>query len=334
MSLLKLNKSGLYCAVADVYIDAWRAVERCVVTHAHADHARYGHAQYFAHQDSEPTLRLRLGKNIELKTFEYGQQWEINGVKFSLHPAGHVIGSAQVRVEHQGEVWVVSGDYKLQVDGLTTPFEVVPCDVFITEATFGLPVFKWQPQSEIVGEIEEWWQQNQKAGRASLLSVYSLGKAQRVLHALDNSLGPIFSHGSIFNTNAALRAHGISLPVDQKATLRNEEAEDNKALFSKGLILAPQSAFNSNWVRRFGKHSIAAASGWMQIRGIRRRAALDRGFVLSDHADWNDLIKTIYATGATKIYVTHGYTAQLSSYLREMGLDAEDLQTDFGVTED
>jgi putative mRNA 3-end processing factor len=322
--LLQLNASGLYCAAGDFYVDPWQPVARAVVTHAHADHARPGSATYLAARDGEAVLRLRLGSEARIRTVAYGEPIVVNGVRLSLHPAGHILGSAQVRIEYQGEVWVVSGDYKTGADPTCAPFELVPCHTFITEATFGLPIYRWQEQSVIFGEIDRWWRSNQGAGKASVLFGYALGKSQRLLAGVDPSIGPIFVHGAVHQVNLAYAASGIVLPATTYT-----QAAPPRADWSQALIVAPPSAQATPWLRRFGTISTGFASGWMAVRGQRRRRSVDRGFALSDHVDWPSLVAVIRASGAERVFVTHGYVAPVVRWLREQGMDAHGLETRF-----
>lgn len=322
--LLQLTDSGLYCAAGNFYIDPWQPVDRAVVTHAHADHARRGSKSYLVSQEGEYVFRTRLGDEADLELLPYGQTRTINGVSVSLHPAGHILGSAQVRVEHRGEVWVVSGDYKVSPDATCTPFEPVRCHSFITEATFGLPIYRWPSQEQVFAEINDWWRSNQAAGKASLLLGYSLGKAQRLLAGVDASIGPIFTHGAVERLTADYRTSGIDLPPTTYVGDAPPKTDWNNAL-----IVAPPSAHGSTWVRRFGHYSAGFASGWMRIRGARRRRAVDRGFVLSDHVDWPQLMSVVRATGAEQVWVTHGYIPVVVRWLREQGLDARPLETRF-----
>jgi putative mRNA 3-end processing factor len=328
LDLIAATDRGLYCASGDFYIDPWRPVSRAIITHAHSDHARFGSEVYVCHRDTAPILLKRLG-DITIETVAYGEVLIRNGVEISFHPAGHVLGSAQIRVSAKGETWVVSGDYKLESDGVTPAFEPIRCHAFITESTFGLPVYRWRPQAELIAAIDLWRRENIAAGRASLLFAYALGKAQRVLAHVDPSLGPIVCHGAVEAINAIYRAAGINLPPTGLAAQINDKRE-----FSRALILAPPSAAASPWLRRFGDYSDALASGWMQVRGNRRRRSLDRGFALSDHADWPALIAAIEATGAERILATHGSAGALTRYLREKGLDARTLETAYGDDED
>jgi putative mRNA 3-end processing factor len=323
--LIVARPEGLYCPAGDFFIDPWRPVERAVITHGHSDHARWGHAHYLAHTHSAGTLRQRLGADIALQTLDYGEAIEHHGVRLSLHPAGHVLGSAQVRLEHGGRVWVASGDYKTEADGTCTPFEPVRCDTFITESTFGLPIYRWPTQAVLFDEINAWWRRNADEGRASVLLCYAFGKAQRILHGVDASIGPIVVHGAVEPLNAVYRAAGVELPPTHRV------AELDKTTLQRALVVAPPSAQGTPWMKRFGADAVDAfASGWMLVRGTRRRRGVDRGFVMSDHADWPGLMSTIAATGAEHIRVTHGSVPVLVRWLTEQGLDAQAFETEYG----
>lgn len=315
---------GLYCPAGDFFIDPWRPVPRAVITHAHSDHARVGNGHYLASAAGEHVLRARLG-DIRLQTLAYGERIVHHGVTLSLHPAGHVLGSAQVRLEHGGAVWVASGDYKVAPDPTCAPFEPVRCDVFITESTFGLPIYRWCPDAELFAGIDDWWARNVLAGHASVLACYSFGKAQRILSGIDASIGPVIVHGAVEPLNAAYRAAGVALPRTQHVTEMKDKADLRRAL-----VICPPGAVASPWIRRFGDASTAFASGWMQVRGTRRRGGWDRGFVLSDHADWPGLLQAIAATGAQRVIVTHGSGPVLARFLREQGLRAELFDTEYG----
>lgn len=321
--LVVARPQGLYCPAGDFYIDPWRPVSHALITHAHGDHLRAGHGQYLASAPSEGVIRARVG-DVALQTLPYGERITHRGVTVSFHPAGHVLGSAQIRLEHAGRTWVVSGDYKTGPDPTCPPFEPVRCDTFITESTFGLPVFRWKPQHEVFAEIDAWWQANAAAGRTSVLYAYSFGKAQRVLAGIDPSTGPIVVHGAMTALNTAYRAAGVALPPTRLVS--ETEPSDLK----RALVMAPPSAQGSPWLKRFGDFSDAFASGWMQLRGTRRRRALDRGFVLSDHADWPGLLEAVGATGAPRVIVTHGYVEPLVRYFAEQGLDAGAFRTEYG----
>lgn len=328
--LLKNTERGLFCEQGNFYVDPWKPVDFAIVTHGHSDHARWGAKNYLTAKCGVPVLQQRLGLNANIEGIDYGKSISRHGVNISLHPAGHILGSAQVRIERGGEVCVVSGDYKLENDGTCEPFIPIRCHTFVTESTFGLPIYRWSPQAEIFSEINEWWRGNQKLGRTSVLFSYALGKAQRLLSGLDSSIGPIFVHGAVQRFLPIYENAGVKLP----ATLR-ADTENLKAARGKAFVIAPGSADNSPWLRKFGDISTAFASGWMQIRGARRRRSLDRGFILSDHADWNGLIQTIKATEAENIWVTHGYTGQLVRWLRENGKQADIIETRFqGEAED
>jgi putative mRNA 3-end processing factor len=322
--VLSFTDRGLYCPAGDFYVDPWRPVDRALITHGHADHARAGHTRYLATHQAGPVLRHRLGQ-ITLDGIGYGEVRRIGAAEVSFHPAGHVPGSAQIRIAVNGQVWVVSGDYKTVADGLSDPFEPVRCHVFITESTFGLPVFRWAPQANVAAQLNAWWRDSLAAGRTPMLGAYALGKAQRLLRMLDPAIGPILTHGAVEATNAVLRAQGIGLP-DTVPVLPDTKGSDHPG----ALVLAPPSALGSAWARRFGQVSTGFASGWMQLRGVRRRRAADRGFVLSDHADWPGLNQTIEDTGAEKIFVTHGYTDIFTRWLNTQGYDAEVVPTEFG----
>ncbi|MCS6996585.1 MAG: ligase-associated DNA damage response exonuclease [Casimicrobiaceae bacterium] len=325
--LIVLRPEGLYCPAGDFFIDPWRPVERAVITHAHADHARRGHGRYLAAASARHVLRLRLGE-IALETLAYGERRRIGEVTLSLHPAGHVLGSAQVRLEHRGEVWVVSGDYKLVADPTCAAFEPVRCHTFVTESTFGLPVYRWPPEHTVFAEINAWWAANAARGVASVIGCYAFGKAQRILAGVDASIGPIVVHGAVAAMNRAYAATGVPLPPTV-----TPQALDRAAL-ARSLVLAPPAATAATWMRRFdtrsGTAQTAFASGWMRLRGARRRGGYDRGFVLSDHADWPGLLSAIAATGCERVIITHGYEAPLRRYLEERGLASARFETPFG----
>jgi putative mRNA 3-end processing factor len=322
--LIESTPRGLYCAAGDFYIDPWQPVERAVITHAHFDHARPGSAKYLCAAPGLSAMRARLGDEAAIEAVAYGATVEMNGAHVSLHPAGHVLGSAQVRVEAGGEVWVVSGDYKLDPDPTCAPFEPVRCHTFVTESTFGLPIYRWSEPARLFEAINAWWRANAQAGRASVLFGYAFGKAQRILASVDASIGPILVHGAVETLNAAYREAGVGLP-GVKVAIELEKKLD----VAGALVIAPPSAQSTPWLKRFGDYSDAFASGWMAVRGQRRRLAVDQGFVLSDHADWPGLNRAIDATGATRVLVTHGYALPLVQWLRERGLDAAALDTRF-----
>lgn len=323
MALVTFNENGIYCERGDFYVDPWKPVKRALITHGHADHSRHGNDHYLCTDIAAPVIRHRLGA-VDLDTVRYGEKRVINGVSVSFHPAGHIIGSAQVRLEHGGKIWVMGGDHKLADDGIATPFEPIRCHHFISESTFGLPVYKWQPQAETFAEINEWWQTNANNGICSVIAGYALGKAQRILQGVDHSIGPVFTHGAVENVNQIIRAQGIDLKPSERIT--GKEAKD---AYRKALVISTPSGTGSPWARKLMPMSIGLCSGWMSLRGPRRRRSVDRGFVMSDHADWNELLETIRLSEATHVYVTHGYTNIFARYLREQGYDAQVLETQF-----
>ncbi|MFD2563866.1 ligase-associated DNA damage response exonuclease [Aquimarina rubra] len=320
--LLQFTDKGIYCAAAKVYLDPWKPVDKAIITHGHADHSRWGHKQYITHHTNIPIIKHRLG-DIKVSGKEYGETFIINNVKFSFHPAGHIIGSSQIRVEHNDEIWVFTGDYKIEDDGISVPYEPVTCHTFITECTFGLPAFKWTPQKEVFSDINQWWEENKNEGKTSILFGYSLGKAQRLLKYLNPEIGKIYTHGAIENMTNVIRPM-IDFP---ETTLITKETKKEELIGN--MVIAPPSAHGSTWIRKMVPYVTASASGWMTFRGARRRRAIDKGFVLSDHCDWDGLLTAIKETGATKIISTHGYTEIFSKYLRELGYDARTEKTQY-----
>lgn len=326
--LIVLRPEGMYCPAGDFYIDPWRPVDNAVITHGHGDHARIGMARYHAASACMPVLRWRLGEQ-EFHPHAYGEAFQLGRARVSLHSAGHVLGSAQVRIEVDGEVWVASGDYKRQADPTCPPFEVVPCDVFITEATFALPVYRWPATHEEVGRIVEWRRACEARGRAAVLYAYALGKAQRILAELARfDEPPVFLHGAVDTGVQVYRQAGIEL-ISTEPVGEQPKGKD----YAGRLVIAPPSAAGSTWTRRFRDAEHGFASGWMRLRGNRRRRNYDRGFVLSDHADWPGLLDTIDQTGAERVIATHGSTDALIRFLRERGCDAQAFSTDFGAEE-
>lgn len=324
MPILNETPNGLFCEAGNFYVDPWRPVARAIVTHAHSDHARSGCDSYLAARSGAAILQMRLGAQARISFVDFGESRTIGSARVSLHPAGHMTGAAQIRIEVGGEVCVVSGDYKLQDDPTCSSFEPVRCHTFVTESTFGLPLYRWDSPVDVFSEVNAWWSGNRELGKASLLLGYTVGKAQRMLASVDSSIGPIFAHGAIVNACRAYQACGVRLPPVLSVL-------DAPAKFdwSQALIVAPPSAMGSTWPRRFGDLSTAMASGWMRVRGIRRRRAVDRGFVISDHVDWQDLMTAIEATGASQVWVTHGYTTQVVSALNARGIEARTVVTQF-----
>jgi putative mRNA 3-end processing factor len=323
--LITLTSRGLYCQRGDFYIDPWKPVRRAVVTHAHADHTYRGNQVYLVPKEGERLSRIRIGDEAAIETLSYGETRDIDGVKISFHPAGHILGSAQARVEFGGEVWVISGDYKLTPDPTCAPFEPVKCHHFITEATFGLPIYRWPRTEDVMDEINGWWRRNVERGKSSVIFAYSLGKSQRILKGIDASIGPIFTHGAVERLTQAYRESGVDLPPTTYAG-----SVTNKKEFVGSLVVAPPSAQQMvGWLRKFGSYSTGFASGWMMVRGARRQRAVDRGFVVSDHADWPELQTAIAAAEAETVYVTHGFSNELVRWLREQGTNAVELKTHF-----
>ena len=312
MALLEVRESGLYCPAGDFYIDPILPVDRALITHAHGDHARPGSRAYLTAREGEGLLRARLGDEAVIESEPYGAPLTVGDVRVSFHPSGHMLGSAQIRLEHGGEIWVISGDYKLAPDPTCAPFEPIRCHTFVTESTFGLPIFRWGESADTIAQIHDWWRENREARRASILFAYPIGKAQRILSALDPTAGPLVFFEGVERMSAVYRAAGVALP-------QSAETKD----FSQALIIGSANLLGSRWARRFGASpSLAFASGWMRIRGARRRRSLDRGFVMSDHADWPALHQAIAATGAETVWVTHGYIGPLVRWLNEHGKQA------------
>ncbi len=326
--LIQLRPEGLYCPAGDFHIDPWRPVPRAVVTHGHADHARSGMGSYHTTRTGLPILQWRLGEQA-YHVHEYGDTFRLGSATVSLHSAGHVLGSAQVRVEVDGEVWVASGDYKRQHDPTCAPFEVVRCDTFITEATFGLPVYRWPETSDVARDIVAWRDHCAARGEAAVLLCYALGKSQRILGELmAHTDEPALLHGAVAVGVEVYRQAGIAM-LDTRPISESEKGAD----FAGKLVIAPPSAAGSAWMRRFRRAQVGFASGWMRVRGNRRRRNYDRGFVVSDHADWPDLIRTVRETGATRVIATHGNTDAIIRALQEDGIAAEAFRTDFGGEE-
>jgi putative mRNA 3-end processing factor len=327
MPLIEFTDNGLYCPSGKFYIDPWKPVDKAVITHAHSDHARWGSNSYLCHHHTKPLLYLRLGE-VSVESIGWQEPLSINGVKISLHPAGHIIGSSQVRVEYNNEVWVVSGDYKTENDGICGQFEPVKCNTFISESTFGLPIYNWKPQPVLYASIRQWVQENQDAGKTSVLIAYSLGKAQRVMQCIEG-MGRIFLHGAIWNVHQSLLQAGFNLPAAERVT-----PETPKESFKNAIVIAPPSADGTPWMKRFSPYSVGVCSGWMQVRGYVRRRNADAGFAVSDHADWNGLLEAVKATGASKVFVTHGFQAAFSRWLTENGIEAGEVKTEYGGEEE
>jgi putative mRNA 3-end processing factor len=314
-ALLQMSPQGWYCPLAQVHIDPIKPVRNAFITHGHADHVKPGNLHYFCTRSARPVIRQRLGP-VSIEPLEFGESRLINGVQFSFHPAGHILGSAQVRVEYQGEVWVVSGDYKLENDGWSEPFESVKCDTFISECTFGLPEFQWRPQFEIFAEMNEWWRQNQTAGRVSILAVYALGKAQRVLRGLDEGIGPIYCHAAIENVNDVLQTQGVKFPDHLRLRPKYKLNELRGAL-----ILVPPVSLGDYLIKRLGEQALGVVSGWAVRAGFAQKYPGASGFQLSDHADFAGLNEAVLASGAQRLIPVHGYVKEFGEYWKGKGME-------------
>lgn len=329
MELLELSPKGLYCALGDFYIDPWKKVEKAIITHGHGDHAHWGMDEYIATSTAEHILHKRLGADIKLTTYPYGEVFRMGEVDVSFHPAGHILGSSQVRIQYKDEVWVFTGDFKRDEDLTCEPFQVVPCDVFISEATFSLPVYSWPPFMNEVKDIHEWWMKNRSEGFNSVLCCYALGKAQRLIAGLrEITNDKIWVHGTIDELNKCYEKTGLSWENVEKVPL------ESKVKMAGDMILCPPSALGSTWAKRVSPKKVAFASGWMRLKGNRRRKGYERGFVISDHADWPSLIRTVKETGCKKVYFTHGNTDAIVKYLNESGIKSYDLKLPYDVEED
>ncbi len=328
-NLISFTDKGLYCEKGNFFIDPWKPVDKAIITHGHSDHAYFGHKYYLCHTDTKPILQLRLGEN-NYQTLRWNEPVYLNDVKVSLHPAGHIIGSSQIRVECNGEVWVVSGDYKVEDDGISGRFESVKCNTFITESTFGLPIYKWKPQQEIYENIIKWINKNKENGKASIILAYSLGKAQRVLQAIKETTQTIYAHGAIFNMQQMLIDAGWNIVKVVRVT-----PETPKELLKGAVVIAPMSVDGTGWMKKFLPYSVGVCSGWMQVRGNARRRNVDAGFALSDHADWGGLLQTVKATGAERIFVTHGFQSAFTRYCNEEQIAvAAEVKTQYGNEEE
>lgn len=323
--LIKFTPIGIYCPQGKFYLDPWKPVDYAVISHGHADHARWGMKRYLCTNDSKPILQHRLGADIKVQSLGYGETLKINGVTISFHPAGHVIGSAQIRLEYKGYVVVFTGDYKTQPDFITTAFESVKCNTFITESTFGLPIYNWKTEEELQLELHNWVKNNKANNRTSVFLGYSLGKAQRLLSLLDGVDDDIYAHRTIYNTNKAISNGEFQLPETKLWS-----ADMDKKTLQNKVIIAPPAVLGSKMLKRLSNPATAICSGWMQIRGNRRWQSVDAGFAVSDHADWNGLIDAVKSSEAEQVYVTHGYQAVFSKYLREIGIKADELITEYG----
>lgn len=321
MALLKVTADGLYCPLGGFHIDPSRGVDRALITHAHSDHARPGSSAYLCAREGVGLLRLRLGKKPVIQGVSRGETLRCGDVRVSFHPAGHMLGSAQIRIEHRGEIWVVSGDYKRDPDPTCADFEVVPCHTFITESTFGLPLYRWPESAGVFLEMQNWWRRNQSDGRTSVLYAYSIGKAQRLLAGLQPGPGPFLAHQAILDALPAYRTEGVRLPDVELATeTRCHEAR------GQAILLTPPGPAVPQWLAGDDRFAFGMASGWMLPHHVRRKKAGERGFVLSDHVDWPALLRTVRETGAERLLVTHGFVGPVVRWFREQGMEAEPLE--------
>ena len=327
--ILRVTDRGLYCEPGGFYVDPWRPVDRAVVTHAHSDHACYGCRNYLGSIASRELFRLRLPHDSEFQLLEDHDSVTIGGVRISLHPAGHILGSVMVRLEYRGYVVLVTGDYKLGTDPTCRPWQPVKCHLMVTESTFGLPIYRWEEQQMTFDAINAWWRESASQGKCCLLYGYAVGKSQRLLAGLDASIGPIYTHGAVEKGNDAYRQSGVLLPNTTAVS-----ALPKSTSYAGAMVIAVPSAHGTPWMRRFGEVSTAMASGWMTIRGARRRRAVDRGFALSDHADWPGLLDAVKACEPEDVWVTHGYTAVMSRHLQSLGYRAISINTRYGNEEE
>lgn len=322
--MIQFTSKGIYCVPGKFYLDPWQPVDLAIITHGHADHAYPGMKKYLCQHFTVNILKSRIGHDIQVEGVAYNRPFHINGVKISLHPAGHIIGSSQIRMEYKGKVIVFTGDYKIQDDGLSTPFEPVKCHELITESTFGLPIYRWESVAAQTQRLNEWITHNQGFKKTSVFIGYSLGKSQRILNAVKD-MGEVYVHYSIAKLNMAYSEAGIQLPPYHIVDLRT----DTKQLDGK-IVLLPPALLDTHLLQKIPHVAYAICSGWMQIRGARRWRSADAGFAISDHADWNGLLQAVKESGAEKVYVTHGQTATFSKYLNEIGIEAEEVKTNYG----
>ena len=328
MKITKFTNKGIYCIPGKFYLDPWFPVDYAIISHGHADHAKWGMKHYLCHDDSKAILKHRIGADISIESMPYATEKMVNGVKVSFFPAGHIIGSAQIRLEYKGKIVVFSGDYKVKNDNLTVPFEPIKCHEFITESTFGLPIYNWQKEEDLQQQMQNWVKSNQERNRTSVFIGYSLGKAQRIMKLIEG-ISDIYVHTAIHNINEAISSSGIDLPKTKRWT-----AESDKKQVQNNIVIVPPSLIGSNMIRRIPNSATAICSGWMQIRGNKRWQSVDAGFPVSDHADWNGLLSAVRATEAEKVYVTHGSQATFSKYLNEIGIYSEEVKTEYGTNED
>jgi len=328
MALITFTKKGIYCKQGDFYIDPWLPVDYAITTHGHSDHVRFGNKHYLCHTLTRPIIKYRISEDLNVETLDYGESIVRNGVNISFFPSGHIIGSVQVRLEYKGEICVISGDYKIEEDGISDGFETVKCHSFVSESTFGLTVYKWQKQDIVFNGIKSWIRDNINQQKTSVLVAYSLGKAQRLIKNLAGDI-PIYVHYGIANLNEVIINSGVNLPKTIRIT-----PETTKNELQNGIVIVPPVMRDSKWIKNLSHPVTGICSGWMQVRAHRRWQSADAGFALSDHADWPGLMEAITATGAEKVHVTHGFTAAFSRFLNDNGIEAAEVTTKFGQEED
>lgn len=323
LGLIQNTPKGLYCPLADVFIDPQKPVTRALITHGHSDHAVTGHRYYLCTKLTEAVIKLRLGSFIQTQVVGFGERITINNVHFSFHPAGHIPGSAQIRIEHKGEVWVITGDYKTEPDKVSGDYELLKCDTFITETTFALPIYQWQPQSHIMNEILNWYKYNLTLGKSTIVLAYALGKSQRIIQNIPDEI-PIYTHTTVEDTNKVLREAGLKL----RKTIQINSRVSKKDI-QRGIVIAPSSILNTPLMRSLESPGLGYASGWMALSRFRKQQAATAGFVLSDHVDWNELNLVIHECGAENIWLMHGYTKEYKQYLTAIGKNVTDIGSHF-----
>ena len=317
--MLQVTSNGLYCVPGDFYIDPYRSVPTAVITHGHADHARWGMGHYISTPMTADIMRIRIGKDISVTAHEYHAPFDLNGVRVTLIPAGHILGSAQVVLEHNNQRSIITGDFKTDDDPTVHPFEAMPCDLLVMETTFALPIYHWPSATDVMADIHAFWQQNQVAGEHTVLYAYSLGKAQRLVAGLDSTVGPVAVHRAVDNMNQVYKQYGFLDNLPPVLT-KSEVADWDRP----GIIIAPPATQGSAWLKTLGRYREAYVSGWMLSRGQTRRRNM-RGFVLSDHADWAGLNATVAACAPTQVWTMHGSTHIYAKYLQEQGIAATPL---------
>jgi putative mRNA 3-end processing factor len=310
-NLLRSTPHGLYCPEGDFYIDPQVPVARAVITHAHADHARPGSQKYLCSDRCLPLAKLRLQHGANIQSLPFGQKISMNKVSVSLLPAGHITGSAQVLLESNGRRALVTGDFKRHADPLTHAYEPAPAHLLVMETTFALPIFAWQNCEHLQESLLHWVARNRAEGYTSVILAYALGKAQQVCHYLAPLDVPLLAHGSVRRFQAAFSKLGLRLPALESAS--EEKAKTNKG----AIVVAPPSVQNTSWLDRFRPYRTCFASGWMTIRGNRRRRNVDFGLALSDHADWDGLVSTVNDVQPEIVWTTHGYAETFARFLAE-----------------